>query len=195
MISIYYVSFHEWRWSIDSLAPGKHGDHFKHNAMFNSLWPYDAIWRHSSGSTLVQLMACCLMAPSYYLNQCWLIINGGHWHLAGGNFTETILGKCIEAYSLDHSDDKSTVIWSALIQINGMLTKILMDILFTRGQWVNMIQLQTNGCYHGDFSGEWSAVTLKIHMLYMKTIDFSIIYKLHSYRKSIIYSSIIQDIK
>ena len=21
-------------------------------------------------------MACCLMAPSHYLNQCWLIING-----------------------------------------------------------------------------------------------------------------------
>ena len=24
--------------------------------------------------TMVQVMACCLMAPSHYLNQCWLII-------------------------------------------------------------------------------------------------------------------------
>ena len=24
---------------------------------------------------LAQVMACCLMAPSHYLNQCWLIIN------------------------------------------------------------------------------------------------------------------------
>ena len=28
-----------------------------------------------SGSTLAQVMACCLKAPSHYLNQCWLIIN------------------------------------------------------------------------------------------------------------------------
>ena len=33
-----------------------------------------------SGSTLAQLMACCLMAPSHYLNQCWLIISEVQWH-------------------------------------------------------------------------------------------------------------------
>ena len=32
----------------------------------NSLWPNDAIWRQRSGSTLAQVMACCLMAPSHY---------------------------------------------------------------------------------------------------------------------------------
>ena len=42
---------------------------------FNSLRPSDAIWRHRSGSTLAQVMACCLTAPSHYLNQCWLIIS------------------------------------------------------------------------------------------------------------------------
>ena len=42
---------------------------------FNSLWPYDGIWQHRSGSTLAHVMACCLMAPSHYLNQCWLIIS------------------------------------------------------------------------------------------------------------------------
>ena len=41
----------------------------------NSLWPSDAIWWHRSGSTLAQVMPCCLMAPSHYLNQCWLIIS------------------------------------------------------------------------------------------------------------------------
>ena len=40
----------------------------------NSLWLSDTIWRHKSGSKLAQVMACCLMAPSHYLNQCWLII-------------------------------------------------------------------------------------------------------------------------
>ena len=41
----------------------------------SSLWPGDAVWRHRSGSTLAQVMAWCLMAPSHYLNQCWLIIS------------------------------------------------------------------------------------------------------------------------
>ena len=39
-----------------------------------SLWPCDTIWRQRSGPTLAQVMACCLTAPSHYLNQCWLII-------------------------------------------------------------------------------------------------------------------------
>ena len=33
----------------------------------NSLWPSDAIWRQGTRSTLVQVMACCLTAPSHYL--------------------------------------------------------------------------------------------------------------------------------
>ena len=47
----------------------------EHEKMFNSLWPSDAIWRQRSGSILAQVMACCLTAPSHYLNQCWLIIS------------------------------------------------------------------------------------------------------------------------
>ena len=43
--------------------------------LINSFWPCDAIWRHRSGLTLSQVMACCLMAPSHYLNQCWLNIS------------------------------------------------------------------------------------------------------------------------
>ena len=47
----------------------------KLDCFVNSLWPGDAIWRHVTRSTLVQIMACCLTAPSHYLNQCWLIIS------------------------------------------------------------------------------------------------------------------------
>ena len=50
------------------------------SARVNSLWPSDAIWRQGSGSTLAQVMACCLTAPSHYLNQCWLIISEVQWH-------------------------------------------------------------------------------------------------------------------
>ena len=40
-----------------------------HSELLNSLWLSDAIWGQRSGSTLAQIMACCLMAPSHYLNQ------------------------------------------------------------------------------------------------------------------------------
>ena len=40
-----------------------------------SRYGLDVIRRHKSCSTLAQVMAWCLMAPSHYLNQCWLIIS------------------------------------------------------------------------------------------------------------------------
>ena len=46
----------------------------------HSLWLSDAIWWQRSGSTLAQVMAWCLTAPSHYLNQCWLIISEVQWH-------------------------------------------------------------------------------------------------------------------
>ena len=36
-------------------------------------------------STLAQTMAWCLMAPSHYLNQCWLIIKEVLWHSPQSN--------------------------------------------------------------------------------------------------------------
>ena len=48
---------------------------------FNSLWHSDTIWRHRSGLTLTQLMA-----PSHYLNQCWLNIKCVLWHSPESNF-------------------------------------------------------------------------------------------------------------
>ena len=39
--------------------------------ILNSLLPSDTIWWHGSGSTLAQVMACCLMASSCYLDQCY----------------------------------------------------------------------------------------------------------------------------
>ena len=57
-----------------------------YSCKLNSLWPSDAILRHRSGSTLVQIMACCLTAPSHYLNLCWLI-STVKWHSSKGKFT------------------------------------------------------------------------------------------------------------
>ena len=52
---------------------------------FNVLWSGDAI-RQRSGSTWAQVMTCCLMAPSHYLNQCWLLISGALWCSLDSNF-------------------------------------------------------------------------------------------------------------
>ena len=52
-----------------------------------SRWPSDALWRQRSGSTLAQVMACCLTAPSHYLNQCRLIFSEVQWHSYKVNFT------------------------------------------------------------------------------------------------------------
>ena len=52
--------------------PGEHS--------FNSLWLNHTIWLQRMWSTLVQVMACCLTAPSHYLNWCWHIISKVHWH-------------------------------------------------------------------------------------------------------------------
>ena len=53
----------------------------------NTLWPNDAIWRQRSRSTLAQVMASCLTAPSHYLSQCWFTISKVHWHSFEHNFT------------------------------------------------------------------------------------------------------------
>ena len=38
------------------------------------------IWQHRSWLTLAKFMACCMMAPSHYLNQCWLHPSWGQFH-------------------------------------------------------------------------------------------------------------------
>ena len=41
----------------------------------NSLRPSDTMWYNRTWSPLIHVMAWCLVAPSNYLNQCWLIVN------------------------------------------------------------------------------------------------------------------------
>ena len=46
----------------------------------------DATWQHRPGSTLAQIMVCCLTSPSHYMNQYWLFVKGVVWHSAESNF-------------------------------------------------------------------------------------------------------------
>ena len=59
--------------------------HFLLFLNINSLRPSDVVWQWSL-TTLAQVMACCLMAPSHYLNQCWLIISKVLWQAPVGHF-------------------------------------------------------------------------------------------------------------
>ena len=75
-----------------------------HKYFINSLWPTDAICRHRSGSTLVQVMDWCLTTPSHYLDQCWLLISEVLWHSSESNSTARaqaiILHNDLESYIL-----------------------------------------------------------------------------------------------
>ena len=61
----------------------------------NSLWSSDAIWHHETWSRLVQVMAWCLMAPSHYLNEFWLILSKVLHHSREGNFTGNVQYICL----------------------------------------------------------------------------------------------------
>ena len=88
---------------------------------FNPLWPSNAKWQKRSGSTEAQVMACCLMAPSHYLNQCWLIISEVQYTFILGQFHK----RC-----LNHQSLKS--VWKLHIKIS---------FKFPRGQWVKYDQV------------------------------------------------------
>ena len=83
--AIFFTALNQWFECLDFISMLHGFDQFC--ASINSLWPNDAICRHRSGSILAQVMACCLTAPSHYLNQCWLIISKVQWHSSKGNFT------------------------------------------------------------------------------------------------------------
>ena len=91
MALIIHTLYCDWKYLISDIWP------------VHSLWPRDTIWWHGSGSTLAQVMAWCLMAPSHYLKQCWLIIKGVHWHSPESNFARNAHELNVQHLSVDHS--------------------------------------------------------------------------------------------
>ena len=71
----------------------------------NSLWHGNALWQQRSEYILAQMMAYWLMAPSHWLNHCWLMIKGVPWHLLGSNFTRSFVAfACVQIYR-KHSNE------------------------------------------------------------------------------------------
>ena len=46
-----------------------------------------AWWHPRGGSTMAQIIACCLTAPSHYMRQWWLTIKGVLWQSPGNKST------------------------------------------------------------------------------------------------------------
>ena len=88
----------------------------------NPLRPSDAILRWRSWLTLVQVMACCLTAPSHYMSQCWLIISKVLWHSS-----EDIIKK----EDLKIPNNKARL----------KITYLKITLRSPRGQWVNLLAL------------------------------------------------------
>ena len=74
---VFVMRFH---WKLCSIT--KDQQCCNHNSIFVNCRPHyinsslhsDIIWQHTSWSTLAQVIACCVMALSHYLNQCELLI-------------------------------------------------------------------------------------------------------------------------
>ena len=79
-VTFLYNEFNSYTFKIPATFPRHH--------WVNSLWPSDIIWWQGFRSAMAQVMACCLRAPSHYLNQCWLMISEVLWHSPDSDFTE-----------------------------------------------------------------------------------------------------------
>ena len=121
---------------IDTWSSGHH----LYSTHINSVWPSDAIWLHCSGSTLAQVMAWCLTAPSHYLNQCWLIIKVFPRQSPESNFTRRadeliLLHICVKKrdipwgsflhYQLSHYSD---ITWTSF-HLNSRATELIVQQL------------------------------------------------------------------
>ena len=94
--------------------------------LVNSLWLSDTIWHQISWSALVQVMACCLIAPSHYRDHCWLIISEILWHSPQGNFTWK--KSRYDNVSLKITNFRCTSGWSTHHLSHWSLTKKIVDI-------------------------------------------------------------------
>ena len=90
------------------------------------------IWWHKSWSTVAQIMACSLTAPSHYLCQCWLIISKVPWHSSESNFK-----RCLSHHSLK-------LAWKSLkFCLNLPRTNELIHIYYWAfRQWERIIHMQ-----------------------------------------------------
>ena len=80
-------------------------------------------------------MACCLTAPSHYLNQCWLVIKDVLWLAPESNFTRRAI-----KYSQIHNMCSEITFLKLLPHIPQTPSVHTLGVCISlRGQWVNVM--------------------------------------------------------
>ena len=98
----------------------------------NSLRPRDAYMRHWTGSSLVQIMACRLWAPSHYLNQCWNIANWTFKNKLQWNFNREIQTFSCKKLHLKMSPAK----WHLFcLSPNELISSFELQVAVTTDEW------------------------------------------------------------
>ena len=125
-------------------------------ALINSLRPGDALWQYSSGSTLAQVMACCLMAPNHCLNHVdlsWvgLII-----------FIWAKFHKGNRSHKSSRNYFKKHKINSNLQGVNGLSTNIMP---VSGKKYPHVLSHQTQGMDNILVSAYWLIVARCLHMV------------------------------
>ena len=126
------------------------------------------------GWTLAQVMACCLMAPSHYLNQYWLLISVVLYH------------------SPQSPESSFTVIAQATFLYNEFENYTLKIIaICPRGQWVKLLHY-TNCSYFLPLTAggaHWAVLQLKIKIVICMAFKFLNLWHLPTCKRSIIHTT------
>ena len=72
-------------------------------------------------STLAQVMAWCLMTPSHYMSQCWLLISEVLWHSPDSSFIESAQAAILYKQFDDHTFKISASDWQPTIFLYARL--------------------------------------------------------------------------
>ena len=91
-------------------------------------------------------MACCLTAPSHYLNQCWLIISEVIWHSPENNFAVWMSKLLIIIMGLN------IILLKLRLHFPGAY-EFMRDILFNFECFINKMLVWMEGCTEGVING------------------------------------------
>ena len=109
------------------------------------LFGLSMLWPCGMASTFAQVMADFLTAPSHYLNQCWLIIKDGLWHLPEDNFSGYI-PDIYCWYEFENYQFKITATSPMDKWVNQCGSNCRCYILSYRGRWQSWPAQKAHGC-------------------------------------------------
>ena len=111
-----------------------------------SFWPNDALWRRRSGSTLAQVMACCLTATSHYMNQCWFITSRVPRNYSEGNIV-------IRSENTKQCNNIMITSWWTRLRLKSQASRLFTQA-FIQEQVKENIKAPCHWPLRGEFNGD-----------------------------------------